>query len=148
MLSRAWVISFLIVFLFSKVVFPQVCVYAEDENGVIDNVVIINDTPYVIFTVQNATEIYVKLRENELHSQEIEKLEKELEITAKILEDQKFLIQFLERDRIANRELLALAMENNQAKEEKWFEQPWVVFGTAFLLTGAAYGYWSYTTLR
>jgi hypothetical protein len=128
------------IFATPALVYGQQCNKVQDENGAIDNMIEINGTIYMLLEVEEARNLLVKVREHEIQTREIELMSQRISLLNQVNDENRFVIEFLERDRKATLDLLNVAI----SKKEAWYENNAAVFGASFILSSLMYGYWSY----
>jgi len=133
-----------VLFIFSSIpAFPLEFSKVEDEYGVIDNVVEKDGEIYLLVREKVARELMSLYEKNKILENELETYRKLVQTKESIINNQEYIIQIFEKDRVHNIEIAkSLEVDN------KWYQDRYLNFIGGFITSSIMFGYWSYTVKR
>jgi hypothetical protein len=117
--------------------------FYRDENGIVNNVVVINGANFIILEESKAREILSDIEKYELTLRENELLKERIRLKSSIIKEKGIIISMLERDRQLNLDML-----KSVEKSKIWYEDSRVSYISGFITSSLLFGYWAYMNGR
>jgi hypothetical protein len=116
---------------------------AEDELGVIDRVIEIDEEFYFIFTEEQAVKMLSDIEKINLYREESLIYKNQLDAYKSIVKEKDFLIKLMSSERDLDKSII-----DNLSKSKPWYVSDIAMFAAGILTSSALFGFWTYTNMK
>ena len=121
--------------------FSQECKFVKDTKGEINNVIMINGTPHMFFTIDRSKEILKLAEKGKTSSELIELNKRKVAVLEGMIISKDHQIEFLMKMNQTHQSFI----DKNLVREKGWYEKNSTHFIFGVVFASLAYGYWNFS---
>lgn len=118
----------------------QVCQYVTDDQGRVNNAIMVDGKPHMFFTIERSKEILKRSKDADSLDKQIVLMEQKIQLLEKSVKMERERSEFLDMRLKAE---MAFFAKHNQPP--KWYDSPSFTFIMGVGLSSLVYGYWNFS---